>query len=287
MVERESGISKDVLRVWERRYGFPEPHRDENGDRCYVPEQVEKLKLIKRLMGRGNRPAKLVLLSTSQLAALLVDNTGPDEHPVNPLAEQVIALLRSANHSDMVTLLVQKLMSDGLMRFVTEQLTAMNRAIGEAWAQGRISIAQEHLYTEAVQKILRANIQNLRGNAIRPRVLLATLPGEQHGLGLLMVECIITLAGAMPISLGTQVPLNEVSIAARSHQCDVAAISFSRARTPSFVTQGVIGLRDLLDPKTELWIGGEGANWLRQSMPGVTRLSSLDAVHERLMAWKV
>ena len=42
-VERETGLSKDVLRIWERRYGFPEPHRDDNAERQYPQEQVAML----------------------------------------------------------------------------------------------------------------------------------------------------------------------------------------------------------------------------------------------------
>ena len=48
-VERETGLSKDVLRIWERRYGFPEPQRDDNAERLYPPEQVAKLRTIKQL----------------------------------------------------------------------------------------------------------------------------------------------------------------------------------------------------------------------------------------------
>ncbi len=286
MVERESGISKDALRAWERRYGFPEPHRDEHGDRCYAPDQVEKLKLIKQLMGKGNRPAKLVPMSMAQLNALLADNSETPDAVVSPLAEKVIELLRASNHPELVNLLTQNLASHGLMRFIQDELAIMNRMIGQSWAQGRISIAQEHLYTEAVQKILRAYLQNLRVNLAGPRVLLATLPGEQHGLGLLMVESVISAIGATPISLGTEVPLNEISTASDAHLCDVVAISFSRARSPSFVTQGVKGLRDLLHPKTELWIGGEGARWLRQPIAGVSHLPDLHSIHEHLISWR-
>ncbi|HRF13460.1 MAG TPA: MerR family transcriptional regulator, partial [Candidatus Accumulibacter phosphatis] len=59
-VERDTGLSKDVLRVWERRYGFPAPCRDANGERSYPAEQVERLRLIKRLMDQGHRPGKLI-----------------------------------------------------------------------------------------------------------------------------------------------------------------------------------------------------------------------------------
>ena len=42
-VERDTGLSKDTLRVWERRYGFPSPERDAAGDRLYPPAQVARL----------------------------------------------------------------------------------------------------------------------------------------------------------------------------------------------------------------------------------------------------
>ena len=59
-VEREVGLSKEVLRVWERRYGFPVPARDRNDERLYPAEQVERLRMVKRLMDQGHRPGRLL-----------------------------------------------------------------------------------------------------------------------------------------------------------------------------------------------------------------------------------
>jgi len=59
-VERETGLSKDTLRAWERRYGFPLPERDARGDRRYPPQQVERLRKIKRLVDHGFRPSKII-----------------------------------------------------------------------------------------------------------------------------------------------------------------------------------------------------------------------------------
>ena len=50
-VERDTGLSKDTLRVWERRYGFPQPLRDANGERTYTAEQLARLRIVKRLDG--------------------------------------------------------------------------------------------------------------------------------------------------------------------------------------------------------------------------------------------
>ncbi len=75
-VERDTGLSKDTLRVWERRYGFPQPTRDANGERVYPSEQVDKLRLLKRLMDQGHRPGKLAERTFDQLQALAEAGNG-------------------------------------------------------------------------------------------------------------------------------------------------------------------------------------------------------------------
>ena len=91
-VERDTGLSKDVLRMWERRYGFPTPDRDANGERSYPAEQVEHLRLIKRLLDQGHRPGKLLAASPEALAALAPRHKREDTVPP-PDAEALDALL--------------------------------------------------------------------------------------------------------------------------------------------------------------------------------------------------
>ena len=69
-VEQETGISKDTLRVWERRYGYPRPGRDPHGERAYPPEQVEVLRRIRRLMDQGARPGRIFAQGVEALEAL-------------------------------------------------------------------------------------------------------------------------------------------------------------------------------------------------------------------------
>ena len=66
-VERDTGLQKDTLRVWERRYGFPQPLRDANGERVYPPEQLARLRQIKRLIDQGMRPGKVVAADPASL----------------------------------------------------------------------------------------------------------------------------------------------------------------------------------------------------------------------------
>ncbi|MDM7456330.1 MAG: MerR family transcriptional regulator, partial [Tepidimonas sp.] len=83
-VERETGIGKDTLRVWERRYGFPAPQRDERGDRLYDAEQLSRLRLIRRLLDAGYRPGRVVGLPRDALEALaasaLAQNLAAPQH---------------------------------------------------------------------------------------------------------------------------------------------------------------------------------------------------------------
>jgi DNA-binding transcriptional MerR regulator len=70
VVEKETNISKYLLRMWERRYAFPRPARDTKGERVYTNEDVVKLKLIKKLMGEGYRPSKIINQTISALQDL-------------------------------------------------------------------------------------------------------------------------------------------------------------------------------------------------------------------------
>ena len=70
VVEKETTISKYLLRMWERRYTFPRPSRDTKGERLYTNDDVEKLKLVKRLMEEGYRPSKIIDQTLDDLRAL-------------------------------------------------------------------------------------------------------------------------------------------------------------------------------------------------------------------------
>src|ERR1700739_5171159 len=79
-VERDTGLSKDTLRVWERRYRFPLPARDTSGERVYSRQDVEKLRVLKRLLDQGHRPGKAIALAIDQLERL-PRSTAPPRDP--------------------------------------------------------------------------------------------------------------------------------------------------------------------------------------------------------------
>jgi len=287
-VERETGLSKDVLRMWERRYGFPKPGRDDNGERRYVSGEVTKLRTIKRLMDVGMRPGKIVGCTFAELTALAEQRIERRMEAAEPAIERdIVTLLQAHDPAGLQHALANMLMRQGLRRFVLETLTALNRAVGEAWIRGTLQIFEEHLYTELLQVALRTAINAFPRQTGAPRVLLTTFPGEQHGLGLLMVEALLVPEGAQCISLGVQTPLEDIRRAALAHGADVIALSFSAAFPVRQASEGLALLRRQLLPNVTLWAGGELTRRVRRTLPGVTLIPDLAAITAAFEGWRL
>jgi len=275
-VEQETGLSKDTLRVWERRYGFPQPERDAHGERAYPTDQVEVLRRIRRLMDQGARPGRIF---AGGLEALRADPPAAEGLP------HEIALLRAHRIGDLRALLEQAALREGLYAFVTATAAPLTSQVGEAWARGELQVYEEHLFSEQLQAVLRSAIARLDGAGTAPRVVLTTLPGEQHGLGLLMAQAVFALEGAECVSLGTQTPVRELAEAARTQRAQIVALSASGSVAAGPLNEGVAQLRAALAPGTELWCGGGGAARLRRTGPGVRVIAELEDIRAALAQW--
>jgi methanogenic corrinoid protein MtbC1 len=133
-----------------------------------------------------------------------------------------------------------------------------------------------------MRSLLRQAINTLPSEVVaQPRILLTTVPEEQHTLGLLMAECLFTLAGASCISLGTQTPLADISRAAAAHRADIVALSFSPVMAIRQRTALLNQLRAMLSPTVELWAGGMPSEQ-RTLLAGVIPLPTLDAALSHL-----
>jgi len=286
-VERETGLSKDVLRMWERRYGFPKPGRDDNGERQYTVAEVAKLRAIKRLMDVGMRPGKIVRSTLEELNALADRRIERRSEEAAPAVERnLVALLQRHDAVGLQNALANQLMGQGLQRFVLDTMAPLNRAVGEAWMRGELQIFEEHLYTEQLQVALRTAINAFPRQSGKPRVLVTTFPGEQHGLGLLMVEALLVPEGTQCISLGVQTPLEDIRRAALAHQADVVALSFSSVFPARQASEGLATLRRQLPPSVTLWAGGEMTRRVRRTLPGVVLIPDLVGTIAALKAWR-
>jgi MerR family transcriptional regulator, light-induced transcriptional regulator len=281
-VERETGVSKDTLRMWERRYGFPRPRRNAQGERIYTSDQVARLRLIRRLLDQGMRPGRIFSLQPEALSALAGEAPGSPERP--PLHERALSLLKSHRTVELRRTLHQALVSDGLARFVSDTAAPLACAVGEAWLRGEIQVHEEHVFTEQLETVLRQAIGQLVGAGAPPRMLLTTLSGEQHSLPLLMAEAAFTLEGAECVQLGAETPAADIVAAAEAYRVDAVALSFSTRYPLTAMRDELRLLRTLLPRHVELWCGGSGVARLRRPEEGVRAFIRLEGVSEAISA---
>lgn len=283
-VERDTGLSKDTLRIWERRYGFPTPRRDANGERVYAQSQVRRLHLIKRLIDQGHRPGAIVPRNPSELEKLAQTQAPAGRTASEPHA-QFMQTLKSHDVDEMQQFLNNHLMRQGLETFVIETVAGLNVTVGEAWSRGELAVHEEHLYAQQIENTLRHAIFLASHRAGAPRVLLTSVPGEQHRIGLLMVEALLSAAGASCIALGVQTPVGDIALAAAAHRVNIVALSFSSVFQPAAAQQSLRDLRGALASSVSIWAGGQGLQRVRE-VAGVRIVRDLASLKDALADWR-
>jgi methanogenic corrinoid protein MtbC1 len=295
-VEQATGIARATLRIWERRYGFPQPGRDPRVERSYPTEQVEKLRLIAGLVNQGHRPSRLVQLPLAELERLAGPASAPSaragaDHGTAAQAgeDPALALLRGHDTGALTLHLEESLRSQGLDGFVTRRMPALNLQVGAGWARGELEVYQEHLYSEAVQVVLRSAMLRLPAPSreARPRVLLATLPEEWHGIGLLMAQVLLLAQGCRCTSLGVRVPLPQLVLAAAAFGSDIVGLSFSPSMNPAHVLRGLEQLRGELSPQVVIWAGGSCPVLSRRRVAGVRPVRDIADLPVAVAQWRM
>lgn len=292
-VARDTGIGKDTLRVWERRYGFPRPDRDVHGERFYPAGQVARLRLIRRLLDQGHRPGRIVGLPEHDLLALQprepVEPPAPAATGERARVDDYLALILRHDGDALAEAMSRDLLARGLTGFVTEVVAPLAAEVGEAWSRGELRVFEEHLFTEVARRTLRAAVSMVPAHArsaARPRVLLSTFPQEAHELGLLMAEAMLAVAGCRCQSLGVQMPLPDIAAAASAHRADIVALSFSAALSANQVLDGLAELRAAIASHVQIWVGGTNPALGRRGMAAGVTVVGLGEISARVDRWR-
>ena len=290
-IERDTGLGKDTLRAWERRYGFPTPLRDARGDRVYDQPQLQRLIRIKQLLDSGHRPGRVVPLSLPGLEALLQASCAPaGQADKTADLDHWLTLLEQGQPAQLRTALQQELQQLGLAQAIEQVMVPLGHRIGQAWLADRLSIHQEHLFSETLQSVLREAIASLDsgGASQPPRVLLTTLPQELHTLGLLMAECYFALERCERIALGPRLPASEILAAVGHFRVDIVALSISLHASVREIAEQLSLLREQLPPAIELWVGGAWVSANQRRLPeGVRPVVSSAQAKSGLARWRM
>lgn len=262
-VARLTGLSVDTLRVWERRYGFPSPSRARSGVRLFREDDVSRLLLIQRALLRGFRPGEVVAKGADELGRLLEaapETSTPAQRTVSP---RVAALLDDVTHYRFGSLrdgLAEGARTLGAGSFVREVAGPLLQEVGEAWACGAMEVRQEHLSSEELSLRLRVLLADIPLEPEAPSVLLATLSGERHGLGIEMAAVDLASRGVTPRLLGTDTPPRQIVEAALALGVDAVGISLPTGTDARAAAPALRWISEWLPDSIALWFGGRACD---------------------------
>jgi DNA-binding transcriptional MerR regulator/methylmalonyl-CoA mutase cobalamin-binding subunit len=275
VVAERTGISQDVLRAWERRYGVVRPGRGAGGQRLYTDADVERLRLLNEAT-RGGRSISLVAtLPTETLAQLVADDVAARERHAEPTAtsgnsaELVIVALTLARSLDATALdeeLRRAAARMGTSAFVESVAAPLLRRVGDEWHAGRLTPAQEHLVSSTVHDIVVGVMRSFPQQKGAPKLLCATLTGERHVIGAALVGAAAAVDGWSVLYLGADLPTEEIARAARIAGVRAVAVSVVYPEHRKTVLAELRSLRTQLPASIRLFAGGAGANLLRAEL---------------------
>ncbi len=278
---RATGFSPDTLRVWQKRYGFPVPRRKPSGHRLYSSADVRRLRRISEALARGHRPGQVVPLAEPRLESLLTDRelTGAAGPQRPPVLRSLMDLVRGHKGPELTSALLADAAGLGPLEFLRLRAVPMIAEVGDAWASGEIGVHHEHFFSQCLEDVLRTVRLPFERGAGGAGITLATLAGEEHGLGVQMAALIAAFAGLQPHVLGTDTPVEEIIAAFKARRPAAIGVSISVSTAGARSRDQLERLRRAIPAGVAVLVGGAGA---RRSHPpgGCVIVDDLQGMHD-------
>ncbi len=252
-LSRRVKVSDHVLRAWERRYALLQPVRSAGGYRLYTPADEQRVRRMVDLLAEGLSPAQAARVATSE---------GSQEEPAVAGRGRSRADLRTRLEAALDEMdepaaqaVLDRLFSDlSVEAALRDVLMPYLQRLGERWAAGEISVAQEHFASGVVRGRL-AGLARGWGRGVGPHALLACPPGESHDIGLLMFGIVLHRGGWRVGYFGVDTPLEDLVSVARAAKPDLVVLAASdpaplRRSAPAIARLGT---------EAPLLLGGDGA----------------------------
>lgn len=267
VVSNRTSLSTHVLRVWERRYNAISPSRSGTNRRMYSEADIARLLLLRRALAAGHSIGQVARLPETTLRKLA--GAAPDfalkpavvrRRELTP-EKYVAAALEATENLDehgIESHLVAASIALSAAALLEKVVAPFVREVGERWHEGRLRPVQEHLATAVVRTFL-TRIKDDSDCVSGPRMVVATLAGDQHDIGALLAAATAGSLGWRVVFLGASLPTEEIAAAAWTLKAQAVALSLVFTPQEPRVADELRRLARGLPPGTRLFVGGRSA----------------------------
>jgi DNA-binding transcriptional MerR regulator len=287
-VARRTGLTRDVLRAWEHRYGAVSPLRTPGGQRLYSDADIQRLRLLRHAIEAGRRIGQLADLTSEELARLvqederasleMTDGGGVGHRRGEP--EQFLAQCLPAVH-DMDALELDAVLSRAAaslepMSLIDHVITPLMIEIGDLWWDDKLLPGHERMVTAVVRRTLdnlRRSIQQADG----PGLVVATPSGQHHEIGAMLAAVAAAVDGWRVTYLGANLPASSIATAAERTGALAVALSLIYPADDPALRGELLTLRASLPDEIMLIVGGRSAAGYRPTLEEIGALWLPDA----------
>jgi len=295
VVTNRTGLTPDLLRAWERRYGVVAPTRSPGGQRLYSDADVERLALLHRAVLSGRAIRTVASLSDGELAALI----GADERAGRLVSAEALPALEAAQLAAARAACmsaIERLDAESLKRTLRGAVLQLGvpallegliapllHELGERWECGELIPPHEHLASVEIRQLLLWMVESAQVDARGPVILVTTPAGQRIELGALLVAASAAAEGWSVVYFGADLPAADIARAASELGARAVALSIVHATREAALRAELEALAKALKGKRTLIVGG------RASSPYALRLRRFGAVFpgdlEGFRAW--
>lgn len=269
VVARRTGLSPHLIRMWEKRYATVSPERNDGNRRLYSAGDIDRLALLKAATDLGHNIGMVAHLTDAQLAALVKEDPS-DRRPrvmtqdassrPAALVDKAYGAVSAMDGGALEAVLDEGSVALGQVRLLNEVIVPLVERIGDAWRNGGLKVAHEHIASAAIRTFLG---QVARPISVHPGapVLLATTPaGQLHELGAVMVAAAATSHGWRVVYAGASLPAEEIVSAALAHRVAAVALSIVHPEDDPLLSTEIRRMRRLLPAGIPVIAGGRAAD---------------------------
>jgi DNA-binding transcriptional MerR regulator/methylmalonyl-CoA mutase cobalamin-binding subunit len=290
VVSIRTGLTPDLLRAWERRYGVVAPTRSDGGQRLYSDADIDRLALLARAVNGGRPISQVASLPVDELRALVAqDENSARDAPtaaVAPAPGDRVSVLREAisaverfDAETLESILRKAALRDGTDALLDSIVAPLLIDIGSRWHEGALSPAHEHLASAVVRRVLSWMMESSAQDDAAPVLLVATLPNQQHELGALLAATVASSRGWRVVYLGASLPAADIAIAAHETGAAAVALSFVYPPDDPAVSGALSELREALPATTSIIAGGAAAGNYAASL-GAAGVVTIESTRE-------